>query len=296
MSQVMICLIGEQPAPNLLPIRHYRPEQVVLAYSKFTKYVRNNLENLLKLSCSVTSVEIDAYDIMAARDNLKVHLEKVRFKEKEWLFNLTGGTKTMALASFMLAQQENASVIYFQSESGKSNLDHYTFHNNRLTLKHHLEVAELISIDDHLKAYGHGDYIVCFKENVFEEVVFDTLKPKLSEIIRGVHIGGALDIDLVFRCGNQIGVAELKTRMDPESDKWKQAIDQLNTASQREFLGTYVKRFLIINGKLGHNNRELAKAHRITVIENLPFDSGSFSDEDCIRLVQEVKKSMGVTS
>ncbi len=34
MKPVMICLVGEQPVPNLLPIRYCQPQQVVLVYSE----------------------------------------------------------------------------------------------------------------------------------------------------------------------------------------------------------------------------------------------------------------------
>ena len=47
-----------------------------------------------------------------------------------------------------------------------------------------------------------------------------------------------MEIDLIFRCGNSIGIAELKTG---KSATEKEGIDQLNAACAREYLGTYTK-------------------------------------------------------
>lgn len=41
------------------------------------------------------------------------------------IFNLTGGTKPMSLAAFLVAFQRKAPFVYFQTEGGHSLLFHY---------------------------------------------------------------------------------------------------------------------------------------------------------------------------
>ena len=77
-----------------------------------------------------------------------------------------------------------------------------------------------------------------------------------------------------------MGVAEVTTARKPGKNK----IDQLNSATRREALGTYTKRFFITSHKVEQNNRELAKISGITIIELLSFQDGKLSDKDAKKL------------
>ena len=48
-TPILLCLVGEQPIPNLLPILHIRPRQVVLVATQHSGSVRvaNALNMLL---------------------------------------------------------------------------------------------------------------------------------------------------------------------------------------------------------------------------------------------------------
>ena len=63
---VLISLIGEQPIPNLLPIKLENPDIVVLIHSDFTASVAANLKGLI--SVPVISKALDAYDIAATEE------------------------------------------------------------------------------------------------------------------------------------------------------------------------------------------------------------------------------------
>ena len=69
-SKVMICLVGEQPVPNLLPIRSLAPHTVALINSKRTTNVSQNLKNLLAAEHSVIEQPIDAYDLPKSQKDL----------------------------------------------------------------------------------------------------------------------------------------------------------------------------------------------------------------------------------
>lgn len=291
MKGVMICLVGEQPVPNLLPIRHCRPKQVVLVYSATTKRVSDNLERLLKGKFSVLSHEVPPYDIAAAQESLAGYLCQQGWQGADLLFNLTGGTKPMSLAAFRLAQEQNAPIVYLQSEGGQSVLYHYAFDKGELLLRERAVLGELLTIDDYLKAHGIVNYQRRAQMDPFQQLVFDALQSHVSEIVAGVSVG-SLEIDLTMRCCNQVGVAEVKTGKAAER---KGGVDQLSTASQREFLGTYTKRFLVLDRQLGTNNRELAQAHSIIVIELLGDHSHSLSEENRKHLVETVTRDLGGT-
>ncbi|MDN5376342.1 MAG: hypothetical protein PWQ39_1382, partial [Thermacetogenium sp.] len=70
-------------------------------------------------------------------------------------------------------------------------------------------------------------------------------------------------------------------------------IEQIITAAEQRFLGTYTKKFLIIDREYEPNNFALARAHGITVVELPSAQSGELSREDTEKLIQTVKKELG---
>jgi|SRR5947209_4175205 len=152
MSKMMLCLVGEQPVPNILPIRHCKPDEVALIHTRTTKRVSDNLAPLLKKDCRVIPFEITAYDILKARSSLEKLIESQQWKPDGLIFNLTGGTKPMAWAAFQLAQELNAEFVYLQSEGGKSLLYFYRFADGELTLEKKEIISAQLTIDDYLRA------------------------------------------------------------------------------------------------------------------------------------------------
>ncbi len=284
MKSTMVCLIGEQPVSNLLPIRHFQPEKVFLVHSEQTERVSKNLEKLIKDKCSVSTGSIDAFDLIKAKEQLAKYL-----KDKEdLLFNITGGTKPMALAGFFLAKECERPIVYLQSEGGKSLLYCYEFEGDEIVQCDYLEIGEVLTIDDYLKVHGLI-YKLKRDREPFEELVGECLRSELSEVYIAVGFN-AFEIDLILRHKNQVGIAEVKTGRKAEK---KEGIDQLSTASQREFLGTYTARFLILDRTLPPENRALALAHNIKIIELLDDKSTGLSERDKNYLIDTVKKTLG---
>lgn len=289
MSKTMLSLVGEQPVPNVLPIRHVQPREVALIHTHTTRRVSDNLVPLLKNNCKVIPYEVTAYDILKVRKSLEKLIEKYHWKVDELIFNLTGGTKPMAWAAFQLAQELKAEFVYLQSEGGKSLLYFYSFADGNLSLVKKQEIKAQLSIDDYLRAHGLKDYRLQKKIQWFELLVCQTLKPYVSEIVANVEIG-TLEIDFVVRLENQFGVIEAKSG---DSKKKKEAIDQLSTASQREFLGTFIKRILVQKQPLGSGNKKLANAHSIIeiVLPSADVNKG-LSAEDKSLLIETMTKTL----
>jgi hypothetical protein len=295
---IMISLIGEQPIPNLLPICYQPPAAAVLVHSDFTHAAAQRLEPLLPAGCEPVPCRVSAYDIAA------IHAELIKLlAEKDWaaaelVFNLTGGTKAMALSTYLLAAELRAPFLYLQSEGKKTRLYRYEFKEGNVP-----QIAEdkllpgLITIDDYLRAfvgdYNTGSFANDDAGGRFERAIHAALHLMVDEIAVSVWLAKALEVDFVVRCDNQVGIIEAKTGRN----KIKAAIDQLNTAGGQHYLGTYTQKMLVSDlawDKSFSNLRELATARRIQVIELPSFrEQGELSDEDADRLAQSVCQYLG---
>lgn len=298
MSSVMICLVGEQPVPNLLPVRHCKPSSVVLAYSDTTKRVHDNLVKFFSQKhpeLEVESINIPPYDLVEAYACFKRACSKYSQHSEQIWFNITGGTKPMSFAGFLAARDLGAQIVYLQSEGGRSILHFYEFRSGGELRRagEAQEVGESITIEEYLQIHGIWEAKNNEPRDAFEQVVVTTLEPYVDEILKSVKIGSSLEIDLIIRRRNQIGVAEVKHKKSGE----KKGIDQLNTATNQDYLGKYTKRFLIRNRELSADNQALAEASGIEVIVLPSFSDASLSlsQEDKVQLEERVLRGLGAT-
>jgi hypothetical protein len=269
----LVCLVGEQPIPNLLPILYFNPSRVLLVKTETTYKVSENLKKVIL--CHSPESRKEVLEISVARpysidDVVKEIASHVDESGNDVMFNLTGGTKPMSLAAFECARKKSAPICYLQSESGKSLLDQYKFSENG-DLEHISteEIPELLTIAMHLEAHG----LKTKSQNIenreskgrkFEEYVANALKKMCSEVVMNVGTESKVEADILFRVGNQFGIAELKTG---KSGGKKAALEQLSLLSHRESLGIYAKRFLIINSDLvGSHVGKIAEARRMKII------------------------------
>lgn len=289
-QEVMIALIGEQQIPNLLPIRHEKPERVVLVYTDRTEKGFERLKGLLG-DAHVDPLKVKSpYDINAIQQDLRGFINVGGFDSSQIIFNLTGGTKPMAFAAYRLAEELSSPFLYLQSEGGKSLVYRYEFSGSGPKLVKQDVIPTLLTIDDYLKAHL-GSYEKASKQEPFEELVHGAICDSVNESTRSIT-HGSLEIDLVIRCGNQVGIAEIKSG---KKGLKKEGIDQLNTAGEQRYLGTYTRKFLIVNRKVGSQNRKLAEAHRIRVIELCSAEGGTLSLEDKGELVRTIRKDLGAS-
>ena len=72
---------------------------------------------------------------------------------------------------------------------------------------------------------------------------------------------GQIEIDLVIRRGNNVGLIEAKT------GSGKRGIDQLDTAGNSHYLGKFSTKFLITGRPLSREHKALAVAQQVYVIE-----------------------------
>lgn len=295
-TKKMIALIGEQPIPNLLPIRHDKPKEVLLVRTDRTKIVGDRLRKILEPDVSVFFCDVDPYDISAIYCNLSDRVEELGWSSAELIFNLTGGTKAMAFAAYHLAlEKKESQFLYLESERGKSRFRQYAFEDRSATLKRDEIIPTVITIDDYLTAHL-GVYQSYNANEPFEQLLFEVLKNEMDEVMVAVkNPRGTLDLDLVVRIGNQVGIIEAKTG---NKARKKEGIDQLNTAGGRAYLGIYTKKFLIVDSSWEKltNLSELAIARNIMVIQLSSYGQKKLlSDDDKQHLIQTIKTALGGT-
>ena len=114
-----------------------------------------------------------------------------------------------------------------------------------------------------------GDYAKTEPGRSFEQSVHKALADSADEVIVGLKLDDVVDIDLVIRVGNEIALIECKIGQND----LKKAIDQLNTAGGRDYLGTYTRKLIVSNVSWEDktNLTALAQARHINVIELLDY-------------------------
>lgn len=287
---ITISLIGEQPIPNLLPLRYQPPDRAILVCTDRTEAVATRLQRLLnQYSISAQLLPTEAYDILKIREDLQEFLASEGLEGADLVFNLTGGTKTMVMAAYEVAREYRAPFFYLQSEGKRSVLHRYRFEGGEARYEHREILPGVLNIEDYLKAHLDNPQITG-PRHPFEEAIGKALNGTVDEVAVGVTLAPALEVDLVVRLENQVGVIQAKTG---SAARRKDGLDQLNAACEQRHLGTYTHKILAINQRWDPtltNLRELAAAWRITVVELPSFTDAtpSLSEEDQKRLQEQV--------
>lgn len=265
----MVMLAGEQAAPNLLPVRYFEPAHILILHTDFpqSETAAKNLR-LRMGDTAVTLQPVAAYDPKAAAISIQSHL----CEHTQALVNVTGGTKPMSIAALVAAKATRSTPFYVRSQQAQTILDFYGFDEDGIpSITEAITIQDTISIDDHLTVYfGQNYHFTGLGDGpgrVFEEAIFATVDPIVDEVKVGwKHISGAVDVDFIVRCNNQIGIIEAKSGNRAASTE---GIKQLAVAGGQRFFGTYTKRILIVDQDWTNksNNRELAKAVGIVLVE-----------------------------
>lgn len=276
MQSIMVALVGGQPMPNLLPVRHLAPDGVLLIYTTGTQTVYQRLAALLRTTVNVYECPTDAYDIGMIETALRSRLTKPDLADSSLIFNLTGGTKAMVLAAYHIAQEWQAPIMYLESEGKKSRLYEYSWDNTQLMQKSSTVLPALVRLPDVLDLYlGQGNWQVTGPGTMpggpFEQALAAALKQaQVDEVLVGVRtMNQQIDIDLVVRIENQVGIIEAKIG---NAGQRLEGIKQLSNAVRH--LGTYTQQFYAITTSLNPLHEDVVKAARITVISLAGYMNG----------------------
>lgn len=312
-KETMIVLVGEQPLPNLLPALYDQPERLLLLYTERTSAVcarlRRVLARKLGRAMEILEKEVEAYSVPAVYRVLDAEIRSRGWDQqngaRRLIFNLTGGTKAMALAAYSLVQRMAGRFIYLDSDEAPNRVYRYQFiHSAReeldLRTNGQDDLPTCITIQDYLDVHVEGASEGKSNKSddtgfEFEKVVTEALEraPAIDEVRSNVHLPGSIELDLVIRRGNRVGIAELKT--GGKATK-KAPVAQLNVATPRQVMGTYTRKFLIVN-KSWAENRQLVKILPFTdtTLIELPSFTGrtpTLSKADRDHMIRTVKEAL----
>lgn len=115
--RVLLNLVGEQPMPCLIPILQYRPDVAVFLYSDRTASqvadVCAALDFVDELSPHCVRVQIDPARFIRSADIVPQVM--ANYPGSQFLFNLSGGTKLMALSLYRAAEGRG-DVLYVSAD------------------------------------------------------------------------------------------------------------------------------------------------------------------------------------
>lgn len=126
---VLLCLLSDQHIPNLLSVRHYAPDQLVLLQ---TPQMHNRgvadhfLAALSRGGCDYASrchvqrspATVDLTQIRAA-----LQAAYGRFPSAAWIANVTGGTKPMSIAAYEFFKAVGGKIVYTDLSQPNTILD-----------------------------------------------------------------------------------------------------------------------------------------------------------------------------
>lgn len=147
MSHIHVCLVSEQPIPNLTTALQLKPDMIVLLKTQGMEEKAKLLEDVLRnKKFDVQSETIEAYDINNVIKVSETLLNK--YKNYDVSLNITGGTKIGTLGTFQAFYTQNKPIFYVNTNDNKI-----------LQLSpesEHIEytITVPISIKDYLAAYG----------------------------------------------------------------------------------------------------------------------------------------------
>jgi hypothetical protein len=126
--KVLISLISEQQIPNVLFIKQIEPDYNIFVTTEQMEKIKQSdkIINTLRLdNDNVTKIIVDSENIKEIIKKCKDEIEKINNKIKElglngeFILNITGGTKIMALAAYELAKEFNIKTYYLPRQSTK---------------------------------------------------------------------------------------------------------------------------------------------------------------------------------
>jgi hypothetical protein len=205
----------------------------------------------------------------------------------------------MAIVAYQMGLDYNTGLADVELVNGRYHLRTYYVENGRARLDEDIRLPTLITIADYLHAHvpgfneegvsrdhsGHID-----SGGHFEATLRRVLELAVDEVLSGVRpagVGEQIEIDLIVRCGNNVGIIEAKTGAN------KAGIDQLDTAGNPAYLGIHTQKFLITGRYLSRAHKALALAQQIQVIELPGYEHGKgLPVQEVKRLVQTVQRTL----
>jgi len=140
-----VCLVSDQPIPNLTTIFRFRPDNVVLLTTTEKRKAADRLTSVLgRKGFRVDVVPIEAYDMNSVISSCETIISK--YADHELSLNITGGTKIGTLGAFQVFYTEGLPIYYVDT------------HDDRIIQvspeEETFPIVARLPIKDYLEAYG----------------------------------------------------------------------------------------------------------------------------------------------
>ncbi|OGR06901.1 MAG: hypothetical protein A2511_16190 [Deltaproteobacteria bacterium RIFOXYD12_FULL_50_9] len=109
-----VCLVSDQPIPNLTTVRQFKPDRVILLYTKDMINQKNRLEQVIRTNkLEVESREIQPFNLA----NVMEESEKILAENRDChvSLNITGGTKVSTIGTFQSFYSAGKTIYYVNS-------------------------------------------------------------------------------------------------------------------------------------------------------------------------------------
>ena len=158
MKTILVSLISEQTIPNILGAAYYKPDILWFISTERMEKERKRecIENTLRLKELLTSTEnvkkviVDQDSLADCMNKIEELIEKAN-GEVEYIVNITGGNKLMALAAYEIFRDIGQKVIIGYMPLGKN--EFVQIFPRKKPLKVY-EVKERLNLEEYLNCYG----------------------------------------------------------------------------------------------------------------------------------------------
>jgi hypothetical protein len=307
----MIGLVGDQPLPNFLAVRHFHYDKVLLVYTKESERQYEYLKAALQKEAFVNvakGIKTEAFYINQIVQTLDEELTYGRlYASEELVFNLTGGTKAMSLAAFQVAQLHDAEMLYVTSGIGKDvHVYHSSWSGNQLLPAGEEEIPACIELKDVFDLHlGKDNWEECGPSRdiggLFEKVLADALRKQknvISEVKSGIRtLNRQIQMDIVVRLGNHYAIIEAKTKQKEQDPNKTQKGPPLKGVEQlsifTSLLSTYSRGFYVTTVPANSEHKALMKALdlRAFSLESYDETKQTISEKDEIKLLTEIENA-----
>lgn len=116
MKHIHIALVGREALPVYYTVAEYKPDLTYLVGTRETRTVVKNLQAVMSTKgLKSQSIEVSPYDVEQTMAKCTgIHEAN---GEAEYSYNLTGGTKPMAIGAMLCAQRHGARMVYTDAAS-----------------------------------------------------------------------------------------------------------------------------------------------------------------------------------
>ena len=158
MKKILVSLVSEQTIPNILIAAYYRPDDFWFVSTermekeRRVEYIENTLKlkELLPASKNIQKVIVDQDSPSDCMGKIESLIEKVD-GEVEYVVNITGGNKLMALATYEVFREIGQKVIIDYIPLGKNELVQIFPRKKPLRT---CEIKERLNLEEYLSSYG----------------------------------------------------------------------------------------------------------------------------------------------